>query len=495
MDSFTGVMLTSGVCLLPGLLKIVGDIKRHAWIKLSLSMLATGLLIGALVVLPVKVTDTLEDGKTLAWATPLGLVLASFGWWQNFTTKNTLSLLNKVKVLVNDKKVCFFVGIISALWKTLLFFGCLSIIPTLGGTVPDYRYIFRNFQATFEMSSFDLVSPNGTSIRARHYDGFMDTPWFLLILQLGTTLFAYTSSRFACKLGDVRIRLGPCLDTGSKFSFAAPAMVLVTPVSLAILITFCYLNNSEGPCFHSRFPTYLFFACPGLPVDSPWTILVGGLMFLAYIWITSHVWTAHSLVLASEVQIFGCNYYNGLLVDQGMMLCRKRREDKKDEQEEEEDEKEEKSKRKKKNPDEEAKMKETGKFVDNTIRIKGCATMWHENSEEIKVMLRSVFKIDEDYYARRKALDLLPSEDIKKKKFKEIENDKKDYVDFFDWETHIFFDDCMAKPVKGKKDNVNGYVKDLIGAVDEYGKQWYGKYGMAIPELEKYVTPYGGKKI
>ena len=70
-------MLTSGVCLLPGLLKIVGDIKRHAWIKLFLSMLATGLLIGALVVLPVKVTDTLEDGKTLAWATPLGLVLTS----------------------------------------------------------------------------------------------------------------------------------------------------------------------------------------------------------------------------------------------------------------------------------------------------------------------------------------------------------------------------------------------------------------------------------
>ena len=79
-------------------------------------------------------------------------------------------------------------------------------------------------------------------------------------------------------------------------------------------------------------------------------------MFLAYVWVTSHVWTAHSLVLASEVQIFGCNYYNGLLVDQGMMLCRKRREDKKDE--EEDNENEDKSKRKKRKPDEEAKMKE-----------------------------------------------------------------------------------------------------------------------------------------
>ena len=50
----------------------------------------------------------------------------------------------------------------------------------------------------------------------------------------------------------------------------------------------------------------------------------------------------------------------------------------------------------------------------------------------------------------------------------------------------------MAKPVKGQKDNVNSYVKDLIGAVDEYGKQWYDKKQMAIPELTKYVTPYGG---
>ena len=423
VDSFTGVMLTSGVCLLPGLLKIVGDIRRRAWIKLALSMLATGVLIGALVMLPVKVTDTLEKGKTLAWATPLGLILTSFGWWQNFTTKNTISMLNKVKVAVNDKRVCFFVGIISALWKILVFFGCLSIIPVLGGTVPDNRYIFRHFRETFEMSSFDIASSNGTAIRTRHYDGFMDTPWFLLILQLSSTLFAYTSSRFACKLGDIRLRLGPRLDTGIAFSFAAPAMVLVTPVSISILMSFCYLRNFEGACYYSRFPTYLFFACPAIPVDSPWALLMGGLMFVAYFWVTSHVWTAHSLVLASELQIFGCNYYNGLLVDQGMMLCRKRREDKKDE--EENNEEEEKFKRNKKNPDEEAKMGESRKLVDKTIRIKGCATMWHETSEEIKVMLKSVFKIDDDYYARRKALNLLPEEDMNKKSFEELENNKK----------------------------------------------------------------------
>ena len=369
MSSFTGVMLTSGVCLLPGFLKIVGDIRRHAWIKLALSLLATGILIAAMVILPLKVTDSLEESKNLAWATPLALVLTSFGWWQNFTTKNTLSPLNKAKVLMNDKKVYFFVGIISALWKTLLFFGCLSIIPVLSGIVPrDYGFIFRNFVSSFDQNSFFLQNANGTFVRTRHYDRFTDMPWFLLILQLIATLFAYTSSRFACKLGDVRLRLGPCLDTGRKFSFAAPAMVLVTPVSLAILMSFCYLRNSEGACYYSKFPNYLFFSCPALPIDSAWTLMVGGLMFVAYLWITSHVWTAHSLVLASEIQIFGCNFYNGLLVDQAMMLCRKRKEDQMDE---EEDNETDESKRRKKNQDEEAKMKEKGIFVDKTIRIKG----------------------------------------------------------------------------------------------------------------------------
>ena len=30
----------------------------------------------------------------------------------------------------------------------------------------------------------------------------------------------------------------------------------------------------------------------------------------------------------------------------------------------------------------------------------GCATMWHESTEEICEMLKSIFRIDEDYSAR-----------------------------------------------------------------------------------------------
>ena len=37
---------------------------------------------------------------------------------------------------------------------------------------------------------------------------------------------------------------------------------------------------------------------------------------------------------------------------------------------------------------------------DRITRIKGCATMWHENSAEMCEMMKSIFRMDEDYCAR-----------------------------------------------------------------------------------------------
>ena len=48
---------------------------------------------------------------------------------------------------------------------------------------------------------------------------------------------------------------------------------------------------------------------------------------------------------------------------------------------------------------------------DRIPRVYGCATMWHESSEEIIEMLKSIFRIDEDYSARYGNLEmsLLPT--------------------------------------------------------------------------------------
>ena len=481
LDSTTAVLLTSGVCCCPSILQIVGDIRRGAKIKAGLSLLALLSLIGALVLL---VWLVLEAGAS-SWSAPLGLFLTSLGWWKNFSGRKSLGWLHALRKMVEDEKTRFILDMILALWKILVFFGCISVIPKLAGSVPSYEYIFTNFRESFLVDQHmitDPAVPGLATSRTRHYEEFLATPWFLLILQVASTLFTYTSGRFACKLGNIRIRLGVCcFDTGNSFAFAAPCLALVTPATVAVLVALCHYRTSD-PCSLPVFPSFLFFSCPSEPLEWP-ALLVGGLLFLSYMWVTSHTWSATGEVLASELQIFGCNFYSGLLVDQAMMLCRSRGDD-------EDNEIEEKMKEK-------TDVEDVGpscSSLDKTIRIKGCATMWHENSEEIKVMLKSVFKIDDDFYARRKALDLLPDKDYHGKPFLSLEKKKKDEVQFFEWETHIFFDDCMAKPEAGKADNVNDYVKDLIGAVDEYGKQWYGKHRLKIPEVTKYVTPYGGEE-
>ena len=43
------------------------------------------------------------------------------------------------------------------------------------------------------------------------------------------------------------------------------------------------------------------------------------------------------------------------------------------------------------------------KASDRVTKIYGCATMWHENIEEMMEMLKSLFRVDLDYSARRLA--------------------------------------------------------------------------------------------
>ena len=60
-----------------------------------------------------------------------------------------------------------------------------------------------------------------------------------------------------------------------------------------------------------------------------------------------------------------------------------------------------KNKKKKKKKDMETYSDNDDDYDEDEItRVKGCATMWHESPEEICEMLKSIFRIDEDYSAR-----------------------------------------------------------------------------------------------
>lgn len=248
-------------------------------------------------------------------------------------------------------------------------------------------------------------------------------------------------------------------------------MTLVTPVCLFTLAPLCSYRLNNPCAYTSTFPDHLFFKCPA---DKKWVSWMGDdyvlwlFAFISFCWISSQIWRAPNIILADTSKIFSKLYYHGLLVDTCLMLNRRNENFKKPEE---------------RDP--------------KPQLVKGCATMWHESSEEIKVCLKSLFKMDEDYCVRKL---------------------RKDTYDQFEWEAHVFFDDCMKKledKWKGKlkdKNNekkdgkkgdkakmddtkwvVNDYVLDLLTTVDEYGTQWYEKIGVKFPEPKKMLTPYGGR--
>ena len=260
----------------------------------------------------------------------------------------------------------------------------------------------------------------------------------------------------------------------------------------------------EDPCkFNAAHLEHIFFQCP---LDNDYMDWFGAdgafywcLWFLSSLWICSHIWYPKSQRLASTEQMFGTPYYSGLLLEQDMALNRRKDSGKMkfrldikhspsdasrngltiDEPIYEEMTKSPSKKQRKISSGQYLDDGATLKPRDDITRIKGCATMWHENSEEMIEMLKSIFRMDEDYCARNLAKNML----------------KVESYDNYEWETHIFFDDAFEPDDTGKHREVNQFVKLLCQQVDEQGKKWYGGRRMKVPPPVKYPTPYGGRLI
>lgn len=114
---------------------------------------------------------------------------------------------------------------------------------------------------------------------------------------------------------------------------------------------------------------------------------------------------------------------------------------------------------------------------DSITRIYACATMWHESEEEQLDMLKSLFRIDTDYNRRKMARNHLKVVD----------------PDYYQWETHILFDDCMSLRDDEEKE-VNKFVKQLVRLMDDAASRHYG-FPVKIKPCKKIPTPYGGRLI
>ena len=406
VDSIRALMMTNAMALFPSILLMfnINSTFGKGWSKMffiAFSIVACGIQVGGLVIwtLAEKNIDNL-------WTVPVGLILISFGWWESFVHDGAsrLGVVNQYLYTIRrdmfEKNQRYFIYIFLSIWKICLFLSLFMIFTATFNLVESTAYLFDNFKASFKTSVY-LVYENGTFTESDEVDDTYENniPSNTLLAQLFCAWATYVFAKFACK------------TTIQRVAFALP-LNLVMPVAVSGLIGMCAMREKDPCQYKKSIPNYVFFECPaevgGFDViaDFGWYWL---LLLLSQFWIAFFTWYPKSQRLASTEQLFHTPYYSGLLLDQDLLFNRRS------------DSGRLKFRLDVKNPNKDGlgevvpeEVKESSarkkRFArgsqdlppneDEVSRVYGCATMWHESTEEISEMLKSIFRIDEDYSAR-----------------------------------------------------------------------------------------------
>ena len=435
MDSVRGALATNALCWFPGFLLMMKLAKENTetWKKILKTGLTLVSLLLQITALAWPVIWGLDNGSDKrVWALPVGAFLTSLGWWEGFVGEWVTGYLSQLKTKLMDHEQNADVNLGVAPMKMCTFFLIFMFAPELDAPGDLFRQFINSFDSFDYILTPDLLDVSSANPIYYHVttvfegvDILWKGPLLIIFIQMISSFIAYLFGKFACQ-GKIQ-----------EVCYALPLSLLATPICVISLLQLCY-NRQSDACIYSSFPPNVFFHCPEEAYAWDWR-WIGLLWFVSQLWITHHIWFPKNEALEKTDSIFGADLYSGLLIDQSLMLNRRNDEEKKI-------------------------LKEK-----RNIRIKGCATLWHETSEEMEVMLQSTFRMDD--WSR----DMNPN-----------------HKDYFHWELHVFFDDAMTTNSNGKV-IVNSFVETLMKTVENYGEKYYGDTWQL--KLTKFQTPYGGRLV
>jgi chitin synthase len=406
LDVVKGAMLTNCICFVPGVLGLLSRNNKESqrFLKVIIDLAAIAAQATGFVVWPI-----IEQRADL-WIIPIAIFLVSLGWWENYISKYSpipfVKKLGKIKESLEQSR--YFTYMFISIWKCLCIF--LSVLFITLIKEGEIAFFFTEFSEGFGSHQIQVLEikpflggtslPDISEIIPTGDDTLIPandmTPIYVLLINIFASYLAYIFGKFACKI----------MIQG--FSYAFPVNLTI-PVSISLLIAACGLRNGDPCFFHETIPSYLFFESPPVMFlndfishQHAWIWL---LWLLSQTWITLHIWTPKCERLARTEKLFVTPMYEGLLIDQSLGMNR-RRDDEADVKTEELDEIQ------KEKGDEyyetisnhtDASSAKTVKNSDHITRIYACATMWHENKEEMIEFLKSILRLDEDQSARRVA--------------------------------------------------------------------------------------------
>ncbi|CAF3788907.1 unnamed protein product [Adineta steineri] len=137
-------------------------------------------------------------------------------------------------------------------------------------------------------------------------------PFVPMIIHFFSTGLCYYFSKSACKMQMQRM------------AFAVP-LTLATPVTLAIMIALCQWKTDQIVFIREimYWECSENFATPRIT----WHIIIGlSLWYLSQLWITSHIWFPENKRLATTETLFVLPQYDSSLIEQSLLMNRRRNE-------------------------------------------------------------------------------------------------------------------------------------------------------------------------
>ena len=159
-----------------------------------------------------------------SWSLPLGMILTSFGWWENFVSKPSSNPILDWMATVRTNMIQgtrYFIYLWISIWKTLLFFSGAWLVISLNGVLQNPMNLFHKFADSFDAHSYNItedadffddeVNENVLYIRTNVVlTTIKNSPIWVLLIQICSSYLAYIFAKFASK---VQIQ---------RFSFALP---------------------------------------------------------------------------------------------------------------------------------------------------------------------------------------------------------------------------------------------------------------------------------